>query len=115
MWFFHHSPSGRRSLVGYRRSSSKLSTKISLFADLSHDSSITSPLPPTRFVSSTISLPLSNNGDLEDSSTSTIVRPPSLPLGRISKSLLMLPLSSINTTSLVFMIFFVFKHINLYV
>src|ERR1700737_1665689 len=114
MWVFHHSPSGRRSLVGYRRSSSKLSTKISLFADFSHDSSITFSLPPTRSVSSTISLPLSNNGDLEDSSTTTIVRPPSLPLGRISKSLLMLPLSSINTTSLVFMILFVFKHINLY-
>src|ERR1700738_1221873 len=114
MWFFHHSPSGRRSLVGYRRSSSKLSTKISLFAEFSHDSSITTPLPPTRSMSSTVCLPPSNNGDLENSSTTTTVRPPSLPLGRISKSLVMLPLSSINTTSPLFMIFFVSKHISLY-
>src|SRR6202022_1614433 len=114
MWFFHHSPSGRRSLVGYRRSSSKLSTKISLFAEFSHDSSIAFPLPPPRSVSSTVCLPPSNNGDLEDSSTTTTVRPPSLPLGRISKSLVMLPLSSINTTSPLFMIFFVSKHISLY-
>src|ERR1700738_4817625 len=114
MWFFHHSPRCRPSLVGYRRSSSKFSTKISLLADFSHDSSITFPLPPTRSMSSTVSLPPSNKVDLEDSSTSTIVRPPSLPLGRISKSKPMLPLSSINTTSPLFMIFFVCKHISLY-
>ena len=114
MWFFHHSPSGCRSLVRYHRSSLNPSITTTSFPGPLRGSSTAIPLPSTCSLSST-NCPLpSNNDNLEDWSITTTIGPSFISLGRISKLFPMLPLSSINTTSLHFMIFFVFKHISLY-
>ena len=73
--FFHHSPSVRRSLVVYHRSSLKLSTTTTSFASLSRGSLNEAPLPPTCSLPSTDCPPPSNKGNLEESSTTTTIGP----------------------------------------
>ena len=81
------------------RSLRKSSTIMSSFAGLSCASLIATPLPASYSLPST-NCPLpTNQGNLEDLSTTT-VEPSFLPLGCICKLFLMLPLSSINTISI---------------
>lgn len=131
MWFFYHFPSGHCSLVGYRRSLPNPSTMTLLLAS-----------PSCAFsIAIFFSLAHWHPEIFHHHQTNAIWRRSLhfshllvaiykmfiaikqrqfgegvsfLPLGWMSKLFPMLPLSFINTTSL-FMIFFISKHISLYV